>query len=254
MNSQAHVVLEGFAQLRRSIRALKPDLVILVSSEHGPTLPPSGPQPPFAIAVTDSFWTYGEMHIPRREVPSNRDFAGEFIRYAGGEGFDIASIGNFRADHGIAIPALMMLPELDVAVVPLIVGTQSSYSRAAPTRCYQLGRVLARYAASRDQRVIIVGCGGLSHWPGSSQMGRINLDFDREFLALMSAGDAGYAASWSNDHIVEHAGNGGLEIRNWLVAAAAVGDPGGEILYYEPIRPWVTGMGAFAFTSPAHAD
>src|SRR5262249_27015858 len=89
--------------------------------------------------------------------------------------------------------------------------------------------------------------GGLSHWPGTPQMGRINEEFDQEFLALLSAGDGYYAAAWSNEYILEHAGNGGLEIRNWIFAAAAIGDRVGESVYYEAVTPWATAMSAFAF-------
>ncbi|MEB3980797.1 hypothetical protein OQ968_05915 [Mycobacterium sp. 663a-19] len=250
VETQAQKVVDGFVEVGRRIRALGPDVVLMVSSEHGPTLLPSGPQPPYTVAVTESFSTFGEMNIPKVQIASNADFAGGFISHAAARDFDVASMSTIRADHGLAIPILMMFPDNDIAVVPLIIGTQSPNSLATPSRCYRLGKVLADYVATRDENVVVVGCGGLSHWPGTPQMGRINEEFDAEFLALLAAGDGGYAAAWSNDYILEHAGNGGLEIRNWIFAAAAIGDRGGEALYYEPIKAWVTGMSAFAFTSP----
>ncbi|ODQ84202.1 hypothetical protein BHQ17_27935 [Mycolicibacterium holsaticum] len=253
VEDQARKVVDGFAELGRRIRALGPDLVVVVSSEHGPTLLPSGPQPPFTVPVVDSFSTFGEMNIPKVQISSDANFAGGFVSYAGAEGFDIATMSSFRADHGLAIPILMMLSLDDVVVMPLVIGTQSMHALAAPSRCYRLGQVLSDYVRTRAERIVVVGCGGLSHWPGTPQMGRINEQFDAEFLALLAAGDGGYAASWTNDYILEHAGNGGLEIRNWIFAAATLGDPGGETLYYEPITPWSTGMSAFAFTSPQEA-
>lgn len=250
VEAQAQKVVDGFSELGRRVRDLGPDLVVMVSSEHGPTLLPSGPQPPFVVPVTDSFPTFGEMGIPKVRVPSNADFAGGLLNYASARGFDIASMSTIHADHGLAIPILMMFPANDVSVVPLIIGTQAPYATATAARCYEFGGLFRDYVQSRNENVVVVGCGGLSHWPGTPQMGRINEEFDREFLALLSAGDGGYAAAWSNDYILEHAGNGGLEIRNWIFAAAAIGDRGGRSLYYEPIKPWVTGMSAFAFTGP----
>ncbi|WP_049957436.1 DODA-type extradiol aromatic ring-opening family dioxygenase [Mycobacterium colombiense] len=250
VESQAQQVVEGFRELGRRIRDLGPDLVVMVSSEHGPTLLPGGPQPPFTLAVTESFQTFGDMDIPRVSVPSHPQFANAFLSYAASRNYDIASISELRADHGLAIPILMMNPAHDIPVVPLIIGTQSPNTTASAARCYALGQVLGDFVGAREESVVVVGCGGLSHWPGTPQMGRINEDFDHEFLALLSAGDAGYAATWSNDYILEHAGNGGLEIRNWIFAAAAIGDRGGKPLYYEPIKPWVTGMSAFVFSSP----
>jgi len=250
VETQAQEVVDGFNELGRRIGALGPHVVVMVSSEHGPTLLPSGPQPPYTVAVTESFATFGEMNIPKLQIPSNAGFAGAFVSYAATRDFDIASMNTMRADHGLAIPILMMFPANNIAVVPLIIGTQSPNSLATPSRCYRLGKVLADYVTTRDENVVVVGCGGLSHWPGTPQMGRINEEFDADFLALLSAGDGGYAAAWSNDYILDHAGNGGLEIRNWIFAAGAIGDRGGETLYYAPIKPWATGMSAFAFISP----
>ncbi|WP_025737499.1 hypothetical protein [Mycobacterium genavense] len=251
---QAQQVVDGFRELGRRVYDLDPDLVVVVSSEHGPTLLPSGPQPLFTVPVVDSFQTFGEMDIPRVDIRSNAEFATNFLCYAATRGFDIASMSTIRADHGLAIPILMMFLANDIRVVPLIIGTQSPSATATAARCYLLGRLLAGYVATREERVVVVGCGGLSHWPGTTQMGRINEQFDREFLALLSAGDGGYAATWSNDYIIEQAGNGGLEIRNWIFAAAAIGDAGGAALYYEPIKPWATGMSAFAFAAPPEVD
>lgn len=249
VEAQAQRVVQGFREIARRIRAVDADVVMLVSSEHGPTLPPLGPQPPFAVGTGATFRTFGEMDIPKVTIPGQAEFAAGFVRHAAGEGFDLAPVEVFRADHGTAIPALMMFPERDVPVVPLIVNALVPEATATPARCHRLGQVLAGFAATRPERVAVVGCGGLSHWPGRPEMGRINEDFDRQFLELLAAGKGSEAAGWSTDFILEHAGNGGLEIRNWILVSGAVGDCSGETLYYEPIRPWVTGMGAFAFGS-----
>ena len=249
VEEQARRVVDGFREIGRRIRAAGADVVVLVSSEHGPTLPPLGPQPPFAVGTGSNFRTFGEMDIPKVTVPGQPDFARAFVRHAAGAGFDLAPLEVFRADHGTAIPTLMMLPELDLPVVPVIVNALVPEATATAARCHRLGQVLAGYAATRPERVAVVGCGGLSHWPGTPEMGRINEEFDRHFLNLVAGGKGAEAAGWSTEFILEHAGNGGLEIRNWILVSGAVGDRNGETLYYEPIAPWVTGMGALAFTA-----
>ncbi|MGQ4597944.1 DODA-type extradiol aromatic ring-opening family dioxygenase [Nocardia sp. R6R-6] len=246
VESQARAVVDGFREIGRRIRAAKPDIVVLVSSEHGPTLPPHGPQPPFVVCTGETFTTFGDMDVPKVVVAAAPEFAKGFVRYASDHEFDIAALDIFRADHGTSIPLLMALPDIDVPVVPIIIGTMVAEATASPRRCHRLGQVLANYIASRGERVAVIGCGGLSHWVGGPEMGRINQEFDNHFLELLCNGQAKSAAEWSNEFIEENAGNGGLEIRNWIFTSAVAGDAGGTVLYYEPIPQWSTGMSAIA--------
>lgn len=54
------------------------------------------------------------------------------------------------------------------------------------------------------------------------------------------------AANLSEESIGRDGGNGGQEIRTWLAAAAAAGNRPMEILGYEPILFFITGMGVAA--------
>jgi hypothetical protein len=94
--------------------------------------------------------------------------------------------------------------------------------------------------------VVLVGAGGLSHWVGLPQMGQINERFDRWLLDLFAQGRADEALRLSETE-VEAAGNGAHEIRSWLTVAGALGPRPAEILAYEPIQAWSTGMGAISF-------
>ena len=47
---------------------------------------------------------------------------------------------------------------------------------------------------------------------------------------------------WSSEFIEENGGNGGQEIRNWLVLLGALQSFEPDIACYEPIPEWVTGM------------
>ena len=44
------------------------------------------------------------------------------------------------------------------------------------------------------------------------------------------------------------AGNGGLEIINWMMMAATVAGKKGSAVYYEPMNQWFTGMGGVAMS------
>ena len=52
--------------------------------------------------------------------------------------------------------------------------------------------------------------------------------------------------------IVANGGNGALEIRNWIIAIAAMpGKVRGELFCYEPMPPWITGIGLAELKSAA---
>ena len=52
---------------------------------------------------------------------------------------------------------------------------------------------------------------------------------------------------WSSEFIEENGGNGGQEIRNWLVLLGALQGFESNIACYEPIPEWVTGMAIVQF-------
>jgi hypothetical protein len=102
--------------------------------------------------------------------------------------------------------------------------------------------------------VAVLGSGGLSHWPGMAAMGRINTQWDRAFLAALAAGDLDRWLQQTPAEVMAGGGNGGLELNNWVFSAGAAGNHGGEVLYYEPIAPWVTGMSAMELEVGIHVS
>jgi aromatic ring-opening dioxygenase catalytic subunit (LigB family) len=249
VEAQARTVIDGFKQIGRKLSSANPDVIVMASSEHGPTLLPLGAQPPFAVGTGAWMETFGEMSIPKVKIPGSPDFAAAFLRGAAEDGFDIASVEDFHVDHGIAIPTILSMPDLSIPIVPLIININSPQVTPSPLRCYNLGKSLRRVVESRpaQEKVAVIGTGGLSLWVGVPEMGRINEEFDRQVLDLLVSGKAEQVARLSGDEILEKAGNGGQEIRNWLFVAGALGEVPGEVLYYEPIPQWMTGMAAMAF-------
>jgi 2,3-dihydroxyphenylpropionate 1,2-dioxygenase len=77
---------------------------------------------------------------------------------------------------------------------------------------------------------------------GDSGAKRFNEDFDREVIDALRRGAAGELAERSSEWIAEQGGNGGQEVRNWLAVAAATRDRPAELLAYEAVQPWLTGM------------
>jgi hypothetical protein len=70
--------------------------------------------------------------------------------------------------------------------------------------------------------------------------------FDRWFLDQLERGYLDALLDMPDEEI-ELAGNGAHEIRSWIPAAGTVAPARGRTLAYEPICPWITGMGGSRF-------
>ncbi|PLS03710.1 DODA-type extradiol aromatic ring-opening family dioxygenase [Neobacillus cucumis] len=80
--------------------------------------------------------------------------------------------------------------------------------------------------------------------------GPVNEQIDREFLRLVTEKDHTSLRNWSAAYIEKHLGNGGQEIRNWLVLLGALKNFEASVACYEPIPEWVTGMAIVQFSQP----
>src|SRR3546814_15619136 len=64
---QALNVVEGLNEIGRRIRALKPDLLVVVGSDHLFNIT-TRLQHPFTVGTSDSFIPFGYMDIERRQI------------------------------------------------------------------------------------------------------------------------------------------------------------------------------------------
>jgi 2,3-dihydroxyphenylpropionate 1,2-dioxygenase len=82
------------------------------------------------------------------------------------------------------------------------------------------------------------------------ESGPVNEEWDREFLQLITNGNTDTLRNWSTDFIEENGGNGGQEVRNWLALLGAMQGYKAEVVCYESIPEWLTGMGIVQFSKP----
>jgi aromatic ring-opening dioxygenase catalytic subunit (LigB family) len=143
---------------------------------------------------------------------------------------------------------LVVDPENAISIVPVYINANMPVP-PSPGRCYALGGVLRQTVEAlrpADERVVVVGHGGLSHWLATTGQGRTNAEFDLDFMDRMIAGKSNELAQYESDEIVAADGNGALELVSWLFMAGSLPQVQGQKIYYENMPEWITGMGGLA--------
>jgi len=132
-----------------------------------------------------------------------------------------------------------------VRTVPVCVNTvQAPLPSAA--RCYKLGQALGRAISSwpGDERVVVMGTGGLSHQLHGGNFGRVNPEWDNRFMDLLETNPAELAALPHRDWM-ERGGTEGIEMILWLAMRGALA-PEVRRLHRNYCAPLLTGYGLLA--------
>lgn len=240
----------AMGRVRDHLAAVAPDALVLLGTDHFNTYS-LAMVPPWCVGRGEKFDGYAD-NMPFYSVSGAPEISTALLNGLFEEGFEPAFSDEMKLDHSFMGPLHFVTPEMNIPVVPIF---QNALAAPFPTtgRCYDLGkairRVLERMPAGR---VAIMGTGGLSHWIGGPEHGRLNEEFDREFLERFADGDASFLKGLSADEIQARLGNGGQEIRNWVTVRGAAEDFGVDIVYYEAIDEWLVGA-AVTILEPAEA-
>lgn len=243
-------IVQGMAEISRHIVQSRPDVLVIVSSDHLNNFTLDA-QIPIAIGTADEYRPLGDMGIPVQTFQGNRDFAQGFAQFSAEAGFDLVPVENISPDHGVAFPNAFCNPG-GAALVPLYLNTVMDPPPSC-ARAYKLGVTLANYiktARPQSERVAVLGSGGLSHWICLPESGQVNADWDKHIIQTIIDGRGEELASISKAEILAQGGNGGLEIAAWAFAAGARKGQKGRKVYYEPMVSWWTGMGGVIMDGP----
>jgi 2'-aminobiphenyl-2,3-diol 1,2-dioxygenase large subunit len=252
VEERARGIVAGIRELGRRIVASKPDLVVVVSSDHMFNVNMSL-QAPFCVGVADEYMPFGDMDIPREPRPGHRSFAEAFVAQSARRGFDLAKAEELRPDHGVALPMMLIDPARTLPIVPVLININME-PVPGPARCHALGGVLRETIDKlrpAGERVAVLATGGLSHWLNIPRHGEVSRAFDQEVLGSFVRGHPEQLTRLTPEQIVEQGGNGGLEIVNWLFMAGAAPGWIGDIVYYQEMPEWFTGMGGLELREAA---
>ena len=212
---------DGFPPVRDWLASIKPDIAVVVYNDHGLNFF-LDKMPTFAIGAAAEYRNADEGW----GIPIVPPFQGDpslswhLIESLIAEDFDLVTCQEMAVDHAFTLPMALLWPDQKwpVRTVPVVVNTvQAPLPSAA--RCYRLGQALGRAieAWSTNERVVVIGTGGLSHQLDGERAGFINKDFDLAFMASLVT-DPTWATRYSTVELIELAGTQGVELLNWLVA------------------------------------
>jgi hypothetical protein len=236
----------GFRELGRRFADARPDLIVMFVNDHIQNFPYSN-MPAFCVGLAQHYDAPGRgsarlMRIPPRKVSGAPDWAMALLERGLETGFDFAYSYEIESWDEIAVPYHFLVPEGDIPVVAVYTNCAAP-PLPVPRRCHEMGAFVGRFIASRPaaERVAVVASGGISHWVGTPETGRINPEFDRHVLDCVARADVTPLLSLTWAEIERDAGNGGQEIRNWIALLGAVPGWKGDALAYEPVAEWITG-------------
>ena len=236
----------AFDRITDRLKELEVDTLIIVGDDHyecfGPSCIPSCLVVTGDVNVSDHVELLG---MPKGLLPNNPALARHIIETGYEEGIDWAFSKYLGVDHSIAVPWTMTGKKLPgVKVIPVFIN-DVVMPVIRSRRAQQIGQSIRRAVESfpGNERVAIFGTGGISHWVGCTGMGMINEEFDHRILGMVEAGDIEGLIALPDRQVFEEAGNGAIEIKNWIVAMAAVPEARAVDISYHPVVPWVTGCG-----------
>ena len=277
---RAEAFRDALGVARDRIAEADPDVVLIVGSNHfrGFWLDLI---PAFTMGVGEVI-AAGEAGTPKGPQHVSPATAQALATSLVGAGTEVAISARLQIDHGQSHAIQYLLDGIEVPVVPLVVNVFAAPLPTMP-RCVELGRQIEAAVAALPEhtRVVVIASGGLSHqlpWPddwtdpdgddeaflveawlnGRGEWERYDQRrreiivaarptifeaFDEAFLADLEKGELAPYGELTTEQITERAGNGGQELRTWMVMAAALGFAPGKALAYAPMPEWLTGMG-----------
>lgn len=219
-------LFDGYEAGKAWMRQAKPDIAVVVFNDHGNAFFLDR-VPTFAVGVADSYAPIDEGWGPRRIPPFEgaADFSWHLVDTLVARHFDPLVCREIAVDHGLQVPMELFFgrPERwPVKVVPIWVNT-IQYPIPTPQRCWEMGEVLRETIESwpGDERVVILGTGGLSHQLQGARAGFINREADIAWLDGIAAEPHAYRAMSRHDY-VEQFGAEGAELIMWLVMRGAM--------------------------------
>jgi hypothetical protein len=236
----------GFREAGRRLHAARPDLLVMFVNDHLQNFAYDN-LPAFCIGLAGSYEAPSEggaafMRIPARTLRGNPEWAMSLLEAGLAAGIDFAYSHDIESWDELSVPLHFLMPGGEVPLVTVYTNCAAP-PLPTPRRCHQVGAFVGDFIRTRPsgERVALVATGGISHWVGTPETGRINPEFDLRVLDHVARGDIEPLTRLTWEEIERDGGNGGQEIRNWIALLGAVPGWKGDVLAYEGVAEWITG-------------
>jgi protocatechuate 4,5-dioxygenase beta chain len=216
---------DGFLPVRQWLDKVKPDVAIVLYNDHGLNFF-LDKMPTFAIGAAAQYHNADEgWGLPTlAPFTGDQDLSWQLIESLIEEEFDLTTCQEMLVDHAFTLPIELLWPgqQRHVRTVPVCINTVQ-FPLPSAARCFKLGQAIGRAveAWDADQRVVVIGTGGLSHQLDGRRAGFINKEFDQMFMDKLPT-DPLWATRYSILDLVELAGTQGVELLMWLAARGAL--------------------------------
>jgi len=219
---------DGFPAVRSWLARKKPEIAVVFYNDHGLNFF-LDKMPTFAVGAAAEYRNADEgwglpVYKPFQGAP---ELSWHIIESLVEQEFDVTMCQEMLVDHALSIPFELAWPDCDawpVRLVPIAINTVQ-HPLPSAKRCLALGRAVNRAIRSwpGEERIVVIGTGGLSHQLDGQRAGFINPVYDRFCLDNL-ASDPDALTRDSVRQIVAKGGTQGVEILNWIAARGALGD------------------------------
>lgn len=244
-DDQQKMALECFTQLREHLAAARPDVMVILGNDHLLNWPVSN-TPEYTVGIAPQHRGPADWYQPwlaqeeKYCVPGHPALARHLVNAAGRRGQQLAFIhDDMQFDDAISVPLCYLNPDMRIPLVPITMNCTVP-PIPSPERAYRVGQTLRKIIEDYpgDERVALVGSGGLSHEPGGPRYFHLDPEFDAWFLDLLRKGDHDRLLRECTFERMEEAGSGGTaELIAWFVVLAATRGPA-RVLDYCASYAW----------------
>jgi hypothetical protein len=226
-NEEWQPLFGPFQEVAKWLEEARPDRLVVIYNDHmdGFFL---DAYPTFALGIADEYPIadegFGARPFP--PVPGDAAFSWHVARSLVADEFDITMCMDLEVDHGVISP----LPMVDfsegegwkIPIVPLAVNV-ILHPLPTPARCFRLGQAIRRAVLSypEDLDVVVVGTGGLSHQLTGPRFGRVEPDWDREFMRLLVE-EPETLCDLTHEELIKRGGTESVEVVLWLAMRGAL--------------------------------
>jgi gallate dioxygenase len=245
---------ETYANIKRWVADLRPDLAIFFYNDHLNSLT-FDQYPTFAVGASDFYPVANEGSAPRpyAGVRGDPEFGWHLVETLIENEIDPTICQQLPIDHGVmtVMPLLFDQP-WQVPIIPIAINVVQ-HPLPKPSRCYRLGEAVRRAIETdgTDKRVVVIGTGGLSHHLQGKDFGYTNKEWDEEFMDLI-ARDPEKLSGMSIGEYLKRGGSEGVEVIIWLAMRGALQRAPRQV-YRSYHSGLLTGCGVLALDNSAAA-